>query len=434
MKNIFIIASILWSGLIWAQQTPAPEHKGSFTIMNATAHIGNGEKIDNSIIIVENGKITTVADATTTKIAPKGEQINASGMHVYPGIIAMNSTLGLVEVDAVKASDDESEIGTYNPHIRSIIAYNTESRVVESMRPNGVLMAQIVPRGGRISGKSSVVQLDAWNWEDASVMTDDGMHINWPSGFSRSGSWSNPGPIEPSKNYAKQVQELTDFFNNSKAYNATTSKEGLNLKYEALNDAAAGKQVVYFHVNGEKGIKDVLSFIKTHAIQKAVIVGGREADRVSNELVAMKIPVLAGRVHDLPSREDEDYDLPYRFPKVLADKGIMVALENSGSMERHQTRNFPFYAGTVAGYGMDMEQALSLITLNPAKILGIDDQYGSLEVGKQATLFISRGNALEMMGNQLTHAFIDGREISLNSHQTQLYERYMNKYGAEVKR
>jgi imidazolonepropionase-like amidohydrolase len=402
--------------------------------MNATAHLGNGEKIDNSIIMVENGKITVVADATTVKIAPKGKQIDASGMHVYPGIIAMNSTLGLVEVDAVKASVDIEEIGTFNPHIRSIIAYNTESKVVESMRPNGVLMAQIVPRGGRISGKSSVVQLDAWNWEDASIMTDEGVHINWPSSFRRSGTWYEPGPIEPSKNYAEQVQELANFFNNSRAYNSTEKEEGLNLKYRALNDAIAGKQNVYFHVGGEKGIRDVLSFITMHSIKKPVIVGGREADRVANELVAMKIPVLAGRVHDLPSREDEDFDLPYRFPKVLADKGILVALENSGSMERHQTRNFPFYAGTVAGYGMEMEQALSLITLNPAKVLGIDDKYGSLEVGKQATLFISRGNALEMMGNQLTHAFIDGREISLDTHQTELYERYMNKIGAEVKR
>jgi imidazolonepropionase-like amidohydrolase len=148
----------------------------------------------------------------------------------------------------------------------------------------------------------------------------------------------------------------------------------------------------------------------------------------------MNVPVVAGRVHDLPAREDEDFDMPYKFPKLLADKGVMVALENSGSMERHQARNFPFYAGTVAGYGMDMEQALMMITLTPAKILGIDKNYGSLEQGKSATLFISKGNALDMRGNQLTRAFIDGREISLNSHQTELYERYMNKFGAEIKR
>lgn len=434
MKKIVIVAALICSMITWAQQTPALAQKGAFTIMNATAHIGDGSVIENSIIVVEDGKITTIADATTVKMQPKGRIINAEGHHVYPGIIAMNATLGLVEVDAVKASDDEREIGTYNPHVRSVIAYNAESRVVESMRPNGVLMAQIVPRGGRISGKSSVVQLDAWNWEDASLLTDEGVHINWPSSFRRTGSWYNPGPIEPSKDYEKQVRELTDFVNNAKAYNATDSKTGLNLKYAALNDAINGKQTVYFHVDGEKGIRDVLNFINKNGIQRPVLVGAREADKVAKTLVAMKVPVLAGRTHSLPSAEDEDFDLPYKFPKMLVDKGVMVALENSGDMERHQTRNFPFLAGTVAGYGMDMEEALKLITLNPAMILGIDDKYGSLEEGKMATLFISKGNALEMMGNVLTHAFIDGREISLNSHQTELHERYMEKYGLEVKR
>jgi imidazolonepropionase-like amidohydrolase len=434
MKNILYIICALFAITAIAQQTPAPEQQGAYTIMNATAHIGNGEVIENSVIVIENGIITAIADATVVRMDIKGEKIDGYGMHVYPGIIAMNSTLGLVEVDAVNASDDEREIGTFNPHIRSLIAYNAESRVVESMRPNGVLIAQIVPRGGRLSGKSSVVQLDAWNWEDAAIRTDDGVHINWPSSFRRSGTWYEPGPIEPSKNYDEQVTELTDFLNSAKAYNSTVKPVGLNLKYAALQPALNGDENFYIHVDGEKAIRDVLKFIKANGIKKPVIIGGREGDKVATELVAMNVPVVAGRVHDLPAREDEDFDMPYKFPKLLADKGVMVALENSGSMERHQARNFPFYAGTVAGYGMDMEQALMMITLTPAKILGIDKNYGSLEQGKSATLFISKGNALDMRGNQLTRAFIDGREISLNSHQTELYERYMNKFGAEIKR
>ncbi|QJP35561.1 amidohydrolase family protein [Nonlabens sp. Ci31] len=434
MKNILYTICAVFALTAAAQQTPAPAQKGVYTIMNATAHIGNGEVIENSVIVIENGIITAIADARVVRMNIKGEKIDGYGMHVYPGIIAMNSTLGLVEVDAVNASDDEREIGTFNPHIRSLIAYNAESRVVESMRPNGVLIAQIVPRGGRISGKSSVVQLDAWNWEDASILTDDGVHINWPSSFRRSGTWYEPGPIEPSKNYDEQVTELTDFLKSAKAYNSDIKPEGLNLKYAALQPVLNGDENFYIHVDGEKAIRDVLKFIKANDIKKPVIIGGREGDQVAAELVAMNVPVVAGRVHDLPAREDEDFDMPYKFPKLLADKGVMVALENSGSMERHQARNFPFYAGTVAGYGMDMEQALMMITLTPAKILGIDKEYGSLEQGKSATLFISKGNALDMRGNQLTRAFIDGRDISLNSHQTELYERYMNKFGAKIKR
>ncbi|WP_240642387.1 amidohydrolase family protein [Nonlabens xiamenensis] len=433
MKKLLLIICCWTVTFASAQQTPAPEQSGTYTIMNATAHIGNGEIIENSVIVIENGKISAIADATTVRMDIRGEKIDAYGMHVYPGIIAMNTTLGLVEVDAVKASDDEREMGTYNPHIRSLIAYNAESRVVESMRPNGVLMAQVAPRGGRISGMSSVVQLDAWNWEDAVIREDDGVHINWPSSFRRTGTWYNPGPIEPSKNYQKQVQELTDFLRSAKAYNTSTSNQELDLKFQALAPVVKGEKNTYFHVNGEKSIRDVLNFIDEHGISKPVLVGAREAQHLGSELARRQIPVLAGRVHDLPAREDEDYDMPYKFPKLLADQGVMVALENAGDMERHQTRNFPFYAGTVAGHGMDMEKALMMITLTPAKILGIDKDYGSLEQGKSATLFISRGNALDMRGNQLIRAFIDGRDISLESHQTELYERYMNKYGEEIK-
>jgi imidazolonepropionase-like amidohydrolase len=434
MKNTIYTICALFVFMATAQQTPAPTQTGIYTIMNATAHIGNGKVIENSVVVIENGIITTITDARLNRMDIKGEKIDASGMHVYPGIIAMNSTLGLVEVDAVNATVDVREIGTFNPHIRSLIAYNAESKVVESMRPNGVLIAQVVPRGGRISGKSSVVQLDAWNWEDAAIRADDGVHVNWPSSFKRTGSWYSQGPIEPSKDYDKQVTELINFLNNAKAYNQTLAPEGLNLKYAALQPAINGYENFYIHVNGEKAIRDVLKFIKANDIKKPVLVGAREGDKVAAELVENNIPVMAGRVHDLPAREDEDFDMPYKFPKLLADKGVMVALENSGDMERHQTRNFPFYAGTVAGYGMDMEQALMMITLTPAKILGIDKNYGSLEQGKSATLFISKGNALDMRGNQLTRAFIDGRDISLNSHQTELYERYMDKYGAQIKR
>lgn len=429
MKRIIYILCATVGLTAAAQQTPAPDSNKAIIIMNATAHIGNGQVIENSIILIENGKISEIADATTVNMAlPDGEIIKASGMHVYPGIIACNTTLGLVEIDAVKASDDDTEIGTMNPHIRSLIAYNAESRVVETMRPNGVLIAQIVPRGGRISGQSSVVQMDAWNYEDAAVRVSDGVHINWPRTFTRSGTWYEPGPTIPSKKYEEQVTELEQFIAAAKGYTGTGKQD---LKYAALKPALSGTTTVYIHVNGEKSIRDVLGFIKEHELKKVVLVGAQGAQNLTSQLVAMHIPVLAGRVHDLPARADEDYDMPYKFPKLLSDAGVMVALENSGDMERHQARNFPFYAGTIVGYGMDAEKALQLVTLNAATVLGIEKDYGSLEKGKSATLFISKGNALDMRGNQLTRAFIDGRDISLNTRQKDLSDRYMDKYNKQ---
>ena len=185
--------------------------------------------INNSVIGFTNGKIDLIAsidgnwsDEILNTFSDSNNSkydtiINASDHHIYPGIIALNTNLGLVEVDAVRASVDDDESGTYLPEIRSIIAYNAESKAVESMRPNGVLLAQIAPNGGIISGSSSVVQLDAWNWEDAVVKYDQGIHINWPSPYTFGRWWlGEDRGLKANNNYSKQVLGLKDFFQKSR--------------------------------------------------------------------------------------------------------------------------------------------------------------------------------------------------------------------------
>lgn len=434
MKNIsrYILPVLLFvAGTINAQQTPAPEQDRAVTIVGATAHIGNGEIIKNSLIIFEKGKLTTVTDANSTKRQYPGTIIDAKGKHVYPGFIVPNSTLGLVEIDAIKQSDDESELGEMLPHVRSIIAYNAESLVVESMRPNGVLIGQITPRGGRISGTSSIVQFDAWNWEDAVIKEDDGLHINWPNSVRRGRWWMDEEPgIKPNDDYVKDIQELSNFFNNANAY-VKGPQESANLPFRAMTRVFNGEERVYIHANGEKEILDVLEFAKDHQLKNVVLVGGANAYKVMAELKKADIPVLVGRVHDTPAQDDNDYDLPYKLAFLLQEAGILVGLETSGDMERMNSRNLPFYAGTVTAYGANKEDALKMITSNTAKILGIDDRLGTLEAGKDATLFISEGDALDMRTNKLTHAFIQGRELSLESHQTELAKRYSDKYEQE---
>ncbi|MGS2726316.1 amidohydrolase family protein [Psychroserpens sp. BH13MA-6] len=412
----------------YAQQTPAPKQSKAIAITGATAHIGNGNVIDNSIIVFEDGILKTVADFTTVKMDLNGmEIIEANGKHVYPGFIVPNSTLGLVEIDAVRATDDDNELGSWNPHIRSLIAYNAESKVVESMRPNGVLLGQITPRGGRISGTSSIVQFDAWNWEDAVIKEDDGIHMNWPSSFTRGRWWLGEDPgMKVNKNYDEQVQEIADFFSETKTY-ARSNPSTVNLLYAATEGLFDGNKTLFIHVDDEKGITDAINFSKSHGVSSTVIVGGYEAYKVTDLLKKHNIPVLLTRVHSRPNQTDDDYDLPFKLAKWLSDKGVVVALETSGQMERMNSRNLPFYAGTTVAYGLSKEKALELITLNPAKILGIDNAYGSLEEGKSATLFISEGDALDMRTNSLTHAFIDGRELSLETHQTELWQRYSKK-------
>lgn len=186
---------------------------------------------------------------------------------------------------------------------------------------------------------------------------------------------------------------------------------------------------LYIHVDDEKGIVDAVTLCKENNIKNPVIVGGRDAYKVTKLLKEHNVAVVLMRVHSLPNNEDEDYDMPYKSAKLLIDEGIVVALESSGDHERASVRNLPFYAGTTVAHGVTKEEALKLITLNPAKILGIDTIYGSLETGKSATLFISEGDALDMRTNQITHAFIDGRLLSLETHQTQLWRRYSEKFN-----
>jgi hypothetical protein len=433
MKNIqLILLTFLCASTIFAQQTPATKQSKAIAIMGATAHIGNGEVINNSLIIFKDGKLETVADATLVKMDLSNmDVIQANGKHVYPGFIVPNSTLGLVEIDAVRATEDDDEIGGIIPHIRSLIAYNAESKVVESMRPNGVLLGQITPRGGRISGTSSIVQFDAWNWEDAAVKVDDGIHMNWPSSFTRGRSWLDEDPaLKLNDKYSEQVAEVTSFFNETKAY-AEGNTSPINLPYKATEGLFDGSKKLYIHVDNEKGIIDAINFSNDNKVKSMVIVGGAEAYRVTDLLKQNNIPVLLQRVHSRPDNEDDDYDLPFKMAKLLVDKGVLVALETSGQMERMNSRNLPFYAGTTVAHGLTKEQALQLITSNTAKILGIDKEYGTLEAGKNATLFISEGDALDMRTNQLTHAFINGRSVRLETHQTELWHRYDEKFKSQ---
>lgn len=425
MKTLqYILGSLvaLFSTMAIAQQTPAPAQSGAITIQGATAHLGNGQVIQNATITFENGKITSLGTASSGNNA--GTVINATGKHVYPGFIATNTTLGLVEVGAVRPSNDDDEIGDMIPHVRALIAYNAESKVVESMRPNGVLMAQTRPLGGRISGTSSVVQFDAWNWEDAAYLADDGVWLNWPNPVTRGRWWLGEEPgFKPNKNYVKNIDEVRTFMANAAAYARGNSDQ--NLAFEAMKGVINGTQNLYITANGEREIRDILNFKREMNIKNLVLVGGYQAPKVANELASANVPVIVQRIQELPNSSDDDYDYNYKFTIDLVNAGVTVALGYDG--EYWQVRNLPFYAGQITGQGMSDAEALKLITLNPAKILGIEATTGTLEVGKDATLFISDGNALDMRSNSISKAFIQGRDISLESHQTKLYKRYNTK-------
>ena len=440
MKKI-ILLNVLFLNLIFSQQTPAPTQDKSVLIFGGITHVGDGQIINNSIIGFTDGKIDLIASSegnwTNEKLSNFSDSnnkkydtiIDASNHHIYPGIIALNSNLGLVEVDAVRASVDDDESGTYLPEIRSIIAYNAESKAVESMRPNGVLVAQIAPNGGVISGSSSVVQLDAWNWEDAVIKYDQGLHINWPSPYTFGRWWlGEDRGLKANNNYSKQVNDLKEFFDKSKA-NMNIDKS-MNLKSRSMKAIFKGETTVYLYADDEKEIVDGVLFFKNFGINKIIIVGASEAKNQLDFIKENNIPVVVKQPYRFPQSVDSDPRETFMLAKKMIDKGILVSIDPSGAPQsRVSIRNLPFYAGSFSSYGIDKEVALSMITLNPAKMLGIDSEFGTLEIGKSATLFISKGDALDIISNNVTHAFISGRNISLETHQTRLWRRYSNKYS-----
>jgi cytosine/adenosine deaminase-related metal-dependent hydrolase len=302
--------------------------------------------------------------------------------------------------------------------------------VVESLRQNGILLGQITPQGGTISGSSSVVQFDAWNWEDAAVKTDDGIHLSWPSTLRRGRWWvGEPRGYQPNKNYLEQWSGIIEFLEAAKAYNAVPAKT-IHLPYAATKGLFDGSQRLYVTADGEREIFDAVTELERIGIKHIVIVGGYFAEKQLDLLKSKSIPVLVHNPHELPNLDDDAYDFVYGLAARLHKAGLLVGIQNA-SKANFQVRNLPFYAGHSVGYGISKEEALALISSNTAKILGIDDTYGTLESGKSATLFISEGDALDMRTNQLSHAFIDGREISLETHQTELWKRYQEKYSRQ---
>lgn len=415
-----------------AQETvyPAPPQKETITLTNATIHVGNGQVIENGSVVFTNGKITEVGSSVTAA----GKSIDCKGKHVYPGLILSSTQLGLVEVPSVRATIDASELGDISASIRSIVAYNTDSKVTNTLRPNGILLANIYPDGGIISGLSSVVQLDAWNWEDAAYKTDNGVHFNMPSLLNRQRGGRGGGGFggaaqsteDPVKRGLDQIEKVKVFFREAKAWQAEATHESTNLKYDAVKGLFTKQQKLFIHCNIVKEMLVAVDFVKEFGFD-VVIVGGVDSWQITDILKQNNIAVVLDQLHSLPVMADDDVDQPFKTPALLQKAGVLFAINDDDGNSRN--RNLPFNAGTAVAYGLTKEEALTAITLNAAKILGIDDKTGSVEKGKDANIVISDGDILDMKGNSITYAFIQGRQVNLDNKQKQLFEKYKYKYG-----
>lgn len=432
MKKLFSMILIVLTTIANSQETiyPAKPNTSTITLINATIHIGNGQVIEKGFVVIKADKIEAVGDMASFK-GNSSTAINLDGKHIYPGFILPTSQLGIKDIggNAVRGSNDYVELGDYNPNIRSIAAYNTDSKIIRTVLTNGILLAQIVPQGSLISGTSSIVQLDAWNYEDAGYAIDNGIHFYMPSLLARPGgrfsAFLSASQNDPLKDAYDKIESVKQMLREAKTY-YTDTKATPNLKLDAVKGLFNGKQKLFVHCNQVKQMLMAIDIAKEFELQ-LVIVGGSDSWQIADLLKQNNVAVILSQQHSLPTADDDAVDQPYKQATTLQKAGVLFCINDDD--EQNRGRNLPFNAGTAAAYGLTQEEALQAITLNTAKVLGIEAKTGSIEVAKDANIIVSEGDVLDMRTSKIIHAFIQGRKVTLDDKHKQLNDRYMKKYG-----
>lgn len=432
--TMFRIAALSFAGLLAASagahdNIPAAKQSRPVVIDGATVHTVSSATIDRGRMRFEDGRLVAVGGSEVSTAG--AHVVDASGKHVYPGLIAAYSVLGLVEVSAVRSTDDMAEVGGANAaNVRAEVAVNPDSELIPVTRSNGVLLALSAPQAsgeGVISGTSALLQLEGWTWEDMTVRAPVALHVHWPSAFVPAGF-----PEEMAEAARKAVktkrEALARAFDQGRAYMADTKRSGAaDLRLAAMAPFLRGERPVFFHANDVQSLNDSLDFAQKYGM-KPVLVGAGEAWRLTDRIKAMNVPVIIGGTHNLPLRRFDPVDASYANAAKLKAAGIEFALATPGDgFDTSNLRNLPYQAATAVAYGLSKEDALRAITLAPARILGVADRVGSLDAGKDATFFITDGDPLDAR-TTVERAWIGGREIDLSNRQTRLYDKYRQKY------
>jgi imidazolonepropionase-like amidohydrolase len=392
-------------------------------LVGGTLHIGNGKVLTNAIIGFKNGKISIVGTIDTVNLDSETYQvIDVTGQHIYPGFILLNSLVGIQEISAVPQSNDTKEEGNINPNLNTAFAFDSKSEYLPTLRFNGIFTVETAPVGGLVSGTSSVMKLDGRDWEDSLYKFGAAIHINWPNSMRPSFDEATlTTQLKPNSSYNTNIEELKNLFNQALAYGKEVSKVP-NQKLQSMQGLFNGTLSLFIHADSQKEIIESIQFSKEMGVDHIALVTAESALLVKDFLIEHKIPVILPPTLSMPDQDDMDFDMRYKLPYLLTNEGVTVAISHSGSLSN--SMNLPFYAGVAASYGLDKEDALKTISINAAKILRVDNTLGSLEVGKDATLFVSEGDALDIRTNKLTNAFIQGKKIDLEGKQQIQFEQY----------
>lgn len=407
------------------QDIPGKKQYQPIVLRNATVHTVTKGTITNATVVFENGIITQVGTSVT--IPPGSKDIDCSGKHIYPGFIAPSSQIGISEIDAVRSTRDASEVGQFNPNVRTETAYNPDSEIIPTIRFNGILLANVCPTGDLVSGMSSLMRLDGWTREDISVLPSSAMMVNWPRMDVIRAWWMRKPEEEQKKEIAAAMQQFMSFFREAQAYfilrKSTTDTSRKDIRFEAMRRVFARDLPVIVSAYTRSQIEAAVDFSEQYNI-RVVLLTGSEVRSCLPQVKKANIPVIVQRVHSLPDMEEDPYDGPYSLPADLERAGILFAISDNGGW---QQRNLPFLAGTAMAFGLSETMAEKALTINVAEILGVGKMFGSLEVGKSATMFVSSGNALDGLTNRVEVAFIDGREVDLSTRHTRLSKKYFER-------
>jgi imidazolonepropionase-like amidohydrolase len=414
--------------LLLAQGLPAA---AVYVIRNVAIHPVTAPDIPSGSIVVRDGKIAALG---ANVAVPHGAQvIDAKGLHAYPGMIDSGTEIGVSEVGSVRETNDTGELGEFDPQLRVAVAVNPESEHILVTRANGLTSVMTLPaagRGGIIAGQAALIHLDGWTWEDMAVSKSAAMQLLFPSIETTSfrfpeGRTTTPY-AEARKEYDKKLRELSEFFEQARRYRQ--AKAGgdpefkTDLKFEAMIPVLDGKLPVMVMARRERAVRDAIAFADKQKI-RIVIAGMREPGKALPDLKSRNIPVVLGPTLDLPLEEDDRYDAAFTLPNEVFKAGIQFAF---ATFTAAFSRNLPYQAATASAFGLPKEEALKAVTINPARIWGLEDRIGSLETGKLADIMLTDGDPLETR-TQIKRLWIRGTEVNLTNRQTRLYEKYLNR-------
>lgn len=424
MKSLAVILVIFFctSG-VHAQNPKA--RSGMFALTNASIETVTNGVINNGTIVINKGKIAAIGN--NVQIPEGAEIIDCRGKWIYPGMIDTGTRLGLVEFGQVPQATDVREIGDVVPQMKALTAVNPNAAGIPITRVSGVTTVLTVPTGDLFSGTAALINLHGYT-PDQMFAGFEGMVLNFPR-TGRRGGMDRRTDEEIKKATEKAMERLNDVWDKAVQYHKIDSATGGTGTYypemQAMLPVVRGDMALLVEVNKAKDIRSALKWIKEKKIKKVIFTGVAEGWRVADEIVSANIPVFAGPVLALPERDYDRYDKAYANPGLLKKAGATVAIKSEETSSTNY-RNLPYHAGFASTYGMGRDEALKAITIVPAQIMGVADRLGSLEQGKNATLFVCDGDPFETK-TQVHHVFIDGWQIPMVSRQTLLYDEFLKR-------